>query len=150
VAVEVESSSPGETEALAAVVAGLLVPGDVVAVEGELGTGKTTFVRGACRALGVTGPVASPTYVVGHSYGGCVTISHLDLFRFETVSEADWADLEPYFDGAVVFVEWADRAAGVLPPARATVRLSHLGGDRRRVVLDGDEALEAALAGPRT
>ena len=65
-AVEVVTASPEETEALAARVAGELRPGDVVAVSGELGAGKTTFVRGAARALGVTGPVSSPTFTIGH------------------------------------------------------------------------------------
>src|SRR4029453_6900866 len=111
----VETRSPEETEALAARVAGELRPGDVVTVAGELGSGKTTFVRGACRALGVEKPVTSPTYTIGHRYEGAVPVSHLDLYRFEDVSEADWGALEPYFEGAVVFVEWPEAAASSLP-----------------------------------
>jgi len=79
---EFESSSPGETEAIAARLAQELVLGDVVFVDGELGSGKTTFVRGAARALGVQGPVTSPTYTIGHRYRGRVDVSHLDLYRF--------------------------------------------------------------------
>jgi tRNA threonylcarbamoyladenosine biosynthesis protein TsaE len=112
--------------------------GDVVTVSGELGSGKTTFVRGACRALGVTGPVTSPTFTIGHRYRGRVDVSHLDLFRFRDVSAAEWGDLEPYFDDAVVFVEWPEAGRAVLPPARVEVRLE-LGEDRSRLVtIEGD------------
>jgi tRNA threonylcarbamoyladenosine biosynthesis protein TsaE len=125
--VEIASSSPEETERIAALVAAQLRPGDVVAVSGELGTGKTTFVRGACRALGVGAPVTSPTYTVGHRYEGAVRVSHLDLYRFQGISAAEWGDLEPYFGDAVVFVEWPEAGAGALPPPRLAVRLSHHG-----------------------
>ena len=121
----IESGSPEETEQLAALVADQLALGDVVTVSGELGTGKTTFVRGACRALGVNGPVTSPTYTIGHRYEGRVPVSHLDLFRFETVSPPEWGDLEPYFDGAVVFVEWPEAAGDELPPVRVRARLAY-------------------------
>src|SRR5436190_1768466 len=99
---QVEARSPAETEAIAAELAGQLEPGDVVTVSGELGAGKTTFVRGAARALGVTAPVRSPTYTIGNRYTGSVDVSHLDLYRFERVSPPEWGDLEPYFDEAVV------------------------------------------------
>lgn len=131
---EHESSSPEETERVAADLAAELRPGDVVTVAGELGSGKTTFVRGACRALGVEGPVTSPTYTVGHRYRGNVDVSHLDLYRFEGVSPAEWGDLEPYFDGAVCFVEWPEAAGDDLPPPRFRVRLSHAGGEERRTI----------------
>ena len=130
---EHESSSPEETERIAATVAAELRPGDVVTVSGELGSGKTTFVRGACRALGVEGPVTSPTFTVGHRYRGHVDVSHLDLYRFEGVSPAEWGDLEPYFDGAVCFVEWPEAAGDGLPDPRFRVRLSHAGEDRRLI-----------------
>jgi len=110
----------------------------VVTVSGELGSGKTTFVRGACRALGVTQPVTSPTYTIGHRYHGRVDVSHLDLFRFRDVSAAEWGDLEPYFDEAIVFVEWPEAGAGVLPRARAAVRLEHGGGETRLVTIELD------------
>ena len=135
---ELLSSSAGETEELAARLARELVVGDVVAVSGELGSGKTTFVRGACRALGVTAPVTSPTYTIGHRYEGDPDVSHLDLYRFSGVSAAEWGDLEPYFDDAIVFVEWPEAAGAGLPPARASVRLEHVderqpaNRDRRR------------------
>lgn len=133
---ERRSSSAAETEELAAELARELVVGDVVAVSGELGAGKTTFVRGACRALGVTAPVTSPTYTIGHRYEGDPDVSHLDLYRFKDVSAAEWADLEPYFDDAIVFVEWPEAGARGLPPLRAAVRLEHEGATTRRVVIE--------------
>ena len=131
------SSSGRETEAVAARVASRLEVGDVATVSGELGSGKTTFVRGACRALGVTAPVTSPTFTIGHRYSGrAVDVSHLDLFRFRGLSAAEWGDLEPYFDDAVAFVEWPEAGVGVLPPARVRVHMSHSGSDRRSIRID--------------
>ncbi len=137
--VEVVTSSPGETEALAAALAAELELGDVVTIEGELGAGKTTFVRGACRALGVTQPVTSPTFTIGHRYRGHVEVSHLDLYRFSGVSAAEWGDLEPYFEGTIAFVEWPEAGEGVFPQPRVRVRLEHVDPKRRRIVLDAAE-----------
>ena len=134
------TASAEETEALAARLAERLRVGDVVTVSGELGTGKTTFVRGACRALGVTQPVTSPTFTIGHRYAGEVDVSHLDLYRFVGLSAAEWGDLEPYFENAIVFVEWAEAGAGALPAARLAVLLEHAGGDDRRMQLVAAES----------
>src|SRR3954464_13459805 len=101
-----ETSSPEETGAVAARLAHALAPGDVVTVSGDLGSGKTTFVRGACRALGVTAPVTSPTFTIGHRYPGDPYVSHPDLFRFQGLSAAEGGALEPYFEDAICFVEW--------------------------------------------
>ena len=141
---ELTSASPGETEEIAARLARRLVLGDVVTVAGELGTGKTTFVRGACRALGVTAPVTSPTYTIGHRYEGDPDVSHLDLYRFAGVSPAEWADLEPYFDEAIVFVEWPEAGLAGLPPVRAAVRLKHVDERTRQVAIEGDVTLDDA------
>jgi tRNA threonylcarbamoyladenosine biosynthesis protein TsaE len=143
-----ETASPQETEAVAATLAGVLEPGDVVTVSGDLGAGKTTFVRGACRALGVTDPVTSPTYTIGHRYAGRVPVSHLDLYRFTAVSSAEWGDLEPYFDGAIVFVEWPEAARDDLPRPRVLARLRHRDPAHRLVELDSEEKslLEGAFA----
>jgi tRNA threonylcarbamoyladenosine biosynthesis protein TsaE len=139
---ELETASPEETEAIGAALAQELEPGDVVTVSGELGSGKTTLVRGACRALGVESPVTSPTYTIGNRYTGRVPVSHLDLYRFQGFSAAEWGDLEPYFDDAVAFVEWPEAAADALPQPRLAVTLSHASPDRRRVSV---AAAEAAL-----
>jgi tRNA threonylcarbamoyladenosine biosynthesis protein TsaE len=133
--VELRSASPAETEAVAAE----LRAGDVVTVSGDLGSGKTTFVRGACRALGVTVPVTSPTFTVGHRYPADPDVSHLDLFRFQGFSAAEWGDLEPYFQDAICFVEWPEAAAGALPPVRVKVRLSHVDAARRLISLESEE-----------
>jgi tRNA threonylcarbamoyladenosine biosynthesis protein TsaE len=135
----VATASAEETEAVGARLAGRLQAGDVVTVSGELGTGKTTLVRGACRALGVTGPVTSPTFTIGHRYRGRIPVSHVDLFRFSGVAPAEWGDLEPYFDEAVAFVEWPEAGVGVLPPARVSIRIEHSGGDGRRIELAAEE-----------
>jgi tRNA threonylcarbamoyladenosine biosynthesis protein TsaE len=132
---EMRSSSPEETEAVGARLAEKLRPADVVTVSGELGSGKTTLVRGACRALGVEGPITSPTFTIGHRYRGRVDVSHLDLYRFSGVSPAEWGDLEPYFTDAVCFVEWPEAGAEVLPPPRFTVSLAHAGEDARKIVV---------------
>jgi tRNA threonylcarbamoyladenosine biosynthesis protein TsaE len=131
-----ESESPEATEGIAANLAERLEVGDVVTVSGELGSGKTTFVRGACRALGVDGPVTSPTFTIGHRYAGNPDVSHLDLFRFASMSPAEWGDLEPYFDEAICFVEWPEAAGGALPPVRVAVTLKHVNGDRRTVIVE--------------
>ena len=137
---ELRSASPAETEAVAAALAGELRAGVVVTVSGELGSGKTTFVRGACRALGVRVPVTSPTFTVGHRYPSePVDVSHLDLYRFQGFSAAEWGDLEPYFQDAICFVEWPEAAADALPPVRMKVRLSHVDVAHRLISLESEE-----------
>ena len=129
-----ESGGPAETEAAGAELAADLQPGDVVLVSGELGSGKTTFVRGACRALGVSGPVTSPTFTIGRRYAGRIPVSHVDLYRLEGLGEEDPALLADYLTpDAIAFVEWPERAGTAAPEATARVRLRHLGGDRRRI-----------------
>jgi tRNA threonylcarbamoyladenosine biosynthesis protein TsaE len=146
--VEVRSASPSETEAVAAGLARELRAGEVVTVSGELGSGKTTFVRGACRALGVTVPVTSPTFTVGHRYPADPDVSHLDLFRFQGFSAAEWGDLEPYFEDAICFVEWPEAAAGALPPVRVEVRLFHVDPAHRQITLESpDSTLLDRLSG---
>jgi tRNA threonylcarbamoyladenosine biosynthesis protein TsaE len=142
------TGSAAETEAVAGRLAQSLRAGDVVTVSGELGAGKTTFVRGACRALGVEVPVTSPTFTVGHRYRGTPDVSHLDLFRFQGVSPAEWGDLEPYFADAICFVEWPEAASDALPPVRVAVRLSHMDRERRSIEVESDDGqLLAGVAG---
>ena len=142
------TSSAAETEELGAAVAGPLGVGDVVAVSGDLGAGKTTFVRGAARALGVTDRVTSPTFTIGHRYHGRLDVCHLDLYRFQGVSAAEWGDLEPYFDDAVTFVEWPEAGLATLPAPRLRVALTHRGGDERDAqTRRGHAALLQGIAG---
>jgi tRNA threonylcarbamoyladenosine biosynthesis protein TsaE len=134
-----QSDSAAETEAVGARLAAGLGPGDVVVVSGELGAGKTTLVRGACRALGVEGPVTSPTFTIGQRYSGRLPISHLDLYRLGSLEGEDPALLEDYLDGATVaFLEWPAVAEPRLAGRRVLeVRLAHLGEDRRRIEVQG-------------
>ncbi len=124
---------------MAAELAGVLGRGDLVTVAGELGTGKTTFVRGAARALGVGAPVNSPTFTIGHRYAAPVPVAHLDLYRVAHLAPEEWGDLEPYFDGTIAFVEWPEHAGGWLPPARARVTLEHVDETHRRIRIEDDD-----------
>ena len=137
----VETASPEETEEIGRRLAGALGPGDVVSVAGELGAGKTTFVRGACRALGVEAHVTSPTFTIGHRYDGRVPVAHLDLYRLDGLSEERWGDLEPYFDGTIAFVELPEHGGGWLPVARASVTLAHVDETRRSIRIESEDDL---------
>jgi tRNA threonylcarbamoyladenosine biosynthesis protein TsaE len=135
-----ETSDPAATEALGAELARGLRPGDVVLVRGELGAGKTTLVRGAALALGVSDPVTSPTFAIGHRYRGeGVTVAHLDLYRLAGLEQEDPGMLDDYLGPErIAFVEWPKDGAPELAGARVQVTLTHLGGDRRRVeVVEG-------------
>jgi tRNA threonylcarbamoyladenosine biosynthesis protein TsaE len=131
----VETADPAETEALGAQLAQALKGGDIVLVKGELGAGKTTFVRGAAGALGVSDAVTSPTFSIGHRYEGRdLTVSHLDLYRLESLACEEPDLLDDYLgEGRVAFVEWPEDSSRELEGARFAVTLTHLGGDRRRV-----------------
>jgi tRNA threonylcarbamoyladenosine biosynthesis protein TsaE len=136
-----QSHSAAETEALGGRLASELGAGDVVLVEGELGAGKTTFVRGACRALGVTGPVTSPTFAIGHRYraDGRALVAHLDLYRLGSLADED-PDLLADYAGpeTIAFVEWpaaGEQELAELGHVAARVRLEHGGGDEREVVI---------------
>jgi tRNA threonylcarbamoyladenosine biosynthesis protein TsaE len=136
----VETSDPAATESLGAQLALTLRDGDVVLVRGELGSGKTTLVRGAARALGVTDPVTSPSFSIGHRYAAAgVTVSHLDLYRLEGLEHEDPALLTDYLGpGRIAFVEWPQDSDAELSSARVRVSLAHRGVDRRRIeVVDG-------------
>jgi tRNA threonylcarbamoyladenosine biosynthesis protein TsaE len=134
------TAGPAETEALAAKLAATLAAGDVVLVSGELGTGKTTFVRGAARALGVRLPVTSPTFTIARRYeDGRVPISHLDLHRLEGATGEDPALLDDELGpDRITFVEWPELGGPGFEHARvaARVRLEHLGADGRRVTIE--------------
>jgi tRNA threonylcarbamoyladenosine biosynthesis protein TsaE len=134
----IETNSAAETEALGARIAERLRPGDVVLLSGELGTGKTTLVRGACRALGVPGPVTSPTFTIDQRYGGGrLPVSHLDLYRLQTLEGEDPALLEDYLrPEGVAFVEWPAAGSGRLDRPALDVRLAHVDEERRRVEID--------------
>jgi len=135
------TSGPEATEAAGARLAAELKAGDVVLVSGELGAGKSTFVRGALHSLGVSGPVTSPTFVVGQLYEGeNGSIAHLDLYRLAGMEGEDPGLLDPFFaPGTIAFVEWPEHAEDAWPAERVArrVRLAHAGGDQRLIEVDG-------------
>jgi tRNA threonylcarbamoyladenosine biosynthesis protein TsaE len=129
------TAAAAETEALGARIAADLGPGDVVVVNGEIGVGKTTLIRGACRALGVEERIVSPTFTIGRRYRGRMPISHLDLYRLQDLEGEEPALLDDYLDAeTVAFIEWPGVAAPALAGRVALeVRLSHSGGDGRQI-----------------
>ena len=128
------SSSPEQTEAAGARLAATLEPGDVVLVSGELGAGKTTFVRGACRALGVTAKVTSPTFTIGHLYAGTPDVAHLDLYRLEG---AEPGLLDDYLTpDRIGFLEWPELAEPDLERVTARVRIEHAGESEREISVE--------------
>jgi tRNA threonylcarbamoyladenosine biosynthesis protein TsaE len=134
----VDSHSAAGTEALGARIAERLEPGDVVVVGGEVGAGKTTLIRGACRALGIEEPITSPTFTIGQRYGGGrLPVSHLDLYRLESLEGEDPALLDDYLgpDG-VAFVEWPAVGIERLGRPALEIRLEHAGGESRRAEID--------------
>jgi tRNA threonylcarbamoyladenosine biosynthesis protein TsaE len=126
-------------------VARVLGPGDVVVLSGEVGAGKTTFVRAAALALGVTDRVTSPTYQLARDYEGLVdgrrvVVNHMDLYRLEGIEDRDVLELDDYLaPEAVTFIEWADPALGAIEnPSR--IHISHETSTTRGVSLEGPVA----------
>jgi tRNA threonylcarbamoyladenosine biosynthesis protein TsaE len=134
-----DSDRAAETEAIGAELAASLNPGDVVLIEGELGAGKTTLVRGAARALGVKGPVTSPTFTIGQRYPAPVPVAHVDLYRVASLAAEDPDLLADYLgEDTIAFVEWpqgGEATLAGLASIAARVRLEHRGGDQRRVTV---------------
>lgn len=132
------TSDPAATERVGAELARALGPGDVVLVSGELGAGKTTLIRGACRALGVREPVLSPTFTIGRRYRGKVPVSHLDLYRLADLGLEEPGLLDDYLTpDAISFVEWPAVAAAEFAAAgvrvAALVTMRHAGGEEREI-----------------
>lgn len=145
-----ETFTEAETEAVAAELAAELAPGDVVLVEGELGAGKTTFVRGACRALGIEGTVTSPTFTIGQRYPGQVPVAHLDLYRVGDLRNEDPDLLADYLGpDRIAFVEWPGGAVETiagLARVVARVAIEHGGGDRRVICVEAPFAFDRIVS----
>ena len=146
------SEGPDQTRHLAARLGKVLAPGDVVALHGELGSGKTEFVRGLTQGLKVPPEeqVGSPSFVLAHLYRGRLTLVHLDLYRLENLPPELLPDLEEYLSGPqVCAIEWAERLGELLPPEYLEVRLTITGENRRELLITGHgprgEALVKAL-----
>ncbi len=127
--------SPAETEAFGERFGKRLRAGDMVLLTGELGAGKTTFVRGVARGAGSSAQVASPTFQLVRMYTGRVQLAHVDLYRIETPSELGDLGLDELLDQGAVVVEWGDRLEA---PEAALVHIEHLVGDRRMIRVKRD------------
>jgi tRNA threonylcarbamoyladenosine biosynthesis protein TsaE len=135
-----QTTGPEQTEAIGAELAKHLAPGDVVLLEGELGAGKTTFVRGAARTLGVTATVTSPTFTIGQRYPAAVPVAHVDLFRIADLDAEDPELLAGYLaPDTITFVEWpahGESEIAALGLIAARVTIAHAGGDERTITIE--------------
>jgi tRNA threonylcarbamoyladenosine biosynthesis protein TsaE len=138
--VVIQTRSVSETVSLGKVIGGLLRPGDVVALAGDLGTGKTHFIKGLARGVGIrkTAYISSPSFTLIHEYPGKIPFYHLDLYRLGTVDDAETLGLEEYFYGpGVTAIEWADKIPSLLPQELLWIRLRHTGEKSRSIEIQG-------------
>lgn len=136
--IDIVTRTPDETRTVGAGLAELLVPGDVISLTGDLGAGKTTFVQGAARGLGVGEPVVSPTFVLVREYRGEVPVYHLDVYRLDRLQEVIDLGFEDLLDpSGVIFVEWGDAIDALLPDEHLRVELRTDDGDARRLSFSG-------------
>jgi tRNA threonylcarbamoyladenosine biosynthesis protein TsaE len=136
----IETYSAEETIVAGSTYASFLKTGDVLALFGELGTGKTRFIQGVCKGLGVREHVASPTFVIVNEYNtGRLKVYHFDFYRIKSLAEAREIGFEEYLDGnGVCLIEWADRVKDLLPPKRYDVQLK-LGNDENTRLIEIEE-----------
>ena len=142
------SRSEAETLAIAAKFAATLRPGDVVALTGDLGAGKTVFARGTAAGLGISGEVTSPTFTLIHEYRGGIPLYHMDLYRLNNEREILDIGVEDYFysDG-VCLVEWAEKLGGLLPPEAIRVAIRHVDSHRREIIIERPSTDEGSAEG---
>lgn len=134
------SRSEKQTATLAAGLARLLEPGDVVFLKGPLGSGKSFFIRAAARELGVPEPITSPSYTLGQSYEGSVKVNHLDLYRLASFAREDLADFETFFESdAITFIEWPEKAEPYLENPKVVISLEHIDRHSRRIEFQSDD-----------
>ena len=131
---EIWSNSERETEQAGETLARRLVPGSVVALYGELGAGKTAFVRGMARALGVTGPITSPTFTIVNEYAGNIPLFHFDMYRLASADELFDIGWDDYLmRGGVLAVEWSENVESAFEDGVVRVYISREGDSRRKI-----------------
>ncbi len=153
--IDLRSPAAGDTRAIGAELAPFLQPGDVIALTGELGAGKTTFTQGVAKGLGFEGAVVSPTFTLVREYrAGRLPVVHADVYRLDRVQDVLDLGLEEIAEDGVLLVEWGDAVEGLLPPVHLIVELTVPGdGEERAVTIGGNgdawalrwERLERAL-----
>jgi tRNA threonylcarbamoyladenosine biosynthesis protein TsaE len=132
---EILSESHDQTFGIGRAMAGFLEPGDIVALTGGLGCGKTVFAQGVCAGLDVKEVVTSPTYTLVQEYAGRMPVHHFDFYRLESAREIDDLDLPGYFQaGGVCLIEWAERGLAFYPDGHITVELARTFENGRPVV----------------
>lgn len=136
--IDLRTGSAEETQGIGEALAGLLVPGDVVSLTGDLGAGKTTLVQGAARALGVEEPVTSPSFILVKEYGGTVPVYHMDVYRLDRMQEVLDLGFEDFLDPqGVLFIEWGSVIDALLPDSSLEVELHVADGDERLLTFRG-------------
>ena len=133
------TKSEQETLAVGKSIAASLKPGDVLALNGDLGAGKTVFVRGIARGLGVEGLVNSPTYTIVHEYAGRYPLYHFDVYRIEDEQEMLDTGYYDYLEQGIVVIEWAELISGILPKKHAEVCIEKLDADTRKITIESVE-----------
>jgi len=133
--VEFTSHTPQETERIGELLGSVLTRGDIIALAGELGTGKTTLVRGVARGMGIEGAeVASPSFTLVNEYEGPLPLYHIDLYRLDDEGDLLAIDYDEYIRGdGVVVIEWADRIPRAVPPEALWITLQYLDAERREI-----------------
>jgi len=128
---ETRTENERETRQLGKNLAGLLQKGDVVALYGELGSGKTIFVKGICDGLGIDEPVTSPSFTLIQEYHGKESIAHFDFYRLESVREIEDLGLDDYFENSISLIEWAERGETILPSEHFKVQIGRIMKDHQ-------------------
>ena len=136
------TKSPAETGQVARDLAATLRGGEILAFEGDLGAGKTTFIKALVSSFGIQeSEIKSPTFVIMHIYEGQMKFHHFDLYRLGDVDELESLGFQDFLDDekSICLVEWAERAKSVLPTETIRIRLSHEGGDSRKISVEAPQ-----------
>lgn len=135
--ITIRTTSAEETTALGEELGRRLKPGDVVALFGDLGAGKTTLTKGIAQGMGVTAEVHSPTFTLIHEHPGPIPLYHVDLYRLSSEEEVEWIGIDEYiYNEGVTIIEWADRMRSLLPPERLDIDLRMKGDTEREMVFE--------------